>query len=64
MKQSRLDLLQRVYDFDQNHGGELTISLNNMDGTTLSALRTDADYLIRNGYLRKGKAYMNTFLLQ
>lgn len=63
MKQSRLDLLQQVYDFDQNHGGELFISLNNMDGTTLAALRADADYLIQNGYLRKGKPYMNTLSL-
>lgn len=63
MKQSRIDLLQQVYDYDQDHGGALSISTVGLSGSELMTLRTDIEYLLRNGYMKKGRAYMNTYCL-
>ena len=55
MKQSRDELLKRVYDYDQEYGGPLCIQLT--DAQTggyipdLHTLRTDVEYLTQHGFL-------------
>lgn len=63
MKQSRKDLLQRIYDYDQEYGGALTISMLNISGSDLMVLRADVEYLLKNGYIEKARSYMNTYRL-
>lgn len=52
MKQSRIDLLQQIYDHDQIEGGFLQI---NTDGSDIMCdaltLDNDVSYLERNGYI-------------
>ncbi len=64
MKDSRKNLLQKIYDHDRMEGIPLKIHADGRDtGSSPSILRTDVDYLESNGYVTEPIRSIGSYIL-
>lgn len=64
MKQSRMQLLQRIYDHDRTEGGSLQINADRSDNSCDAlTLDTDVSYLKRNGYIIEELDILHSYYL-
>lgn len=64
MKDSRKNLLQLIYNYDQTEGAPLQISADGSDiGYDSYMLRNDVTYLKENGYITEPISIMRTYTL-